>query len=376
MLGALADLGVDSAQILSALKTLPLGDFSLTWEKTSRRGIGATRAVVEAPEQHHHRGLSDILKIVEESSISSKAKKLASRIFTRLAEAEAQVHGTNIDSIHFHEVGAVDAIVDIVGTAVALDMVGAVAFIGSPVRTGFGTVRCAHGDYPIPAPGTAELLKGVPSFAGDAEGEWTTPTGAAILTTLCESYSAMPLMRIEKIGYGAGSREHEAMPNLLRLLVGETTGEIRPQVAVIEMQLDDMSPEIFSHLSDLLSKSEALDWYITPVQMKKNRPGQLLTVICRVELREQITSLLFSETSTIGLRYYTAARDELEREFVSVPTALGEIRIKVAKRNGKVMNAAPEYEDCRRIAEQTGTPLKSVRELAMKAWLEMSSDID
>lgn len=376
MLGALVDLGVDGRQILSSLKTLPIGDFSLSWERTFRRGISATWAKVDVPKQHHHRGLADILKIIDESDISIRAKELSSRIFTRLAKAEAKVHGSDIESVHFHEVGAVDAIVDIVGTAVALDLLGELKIIGSPVRTGFGSVHCAHGDYPVPAPGTAALLKGVPAYAGEAEGEWTTPTGAAILTALCESYGPMPTMSIEEIGYGAGSREHESIPNLLRLLLGETSAATKQEVMVIETQLDDMDPEIFSHLSDLLSKSGALDWYITPVQMKKNRPGQLLTIFCRQEAREEIASLLFSETTTIGLRYYTAAREELEREFVTVKTELGEVKIKVAKHMGKVMNAAPEYDDCRKLAEQTGTPLKRIRELAMKAWLEMKADID
>jgi uncharacterized protein (TIGR00299 family) protein len=371
-LGALVDLGADPGAILAALDTLPVKGFRLAWEKVNRNGIQATAALVETDEDHHHRGLSKILGIIDGSRISSRAKKIASDIFTRLAEAEAKVHGVGLNEVHFHEVGALDAIVDIVGTAVAIESLGAECIIGSPVRTGFGTVRCAHGDYPIPAPATALLLRGVPTYAGELEGEWITPTGAAILTTLCESFQRMPPMTVDKAGYGAGSRIVENMPNLLRLFIGETHSSDESEVLVIETEIDDMNPQVFGHLHDILPQAGALDWFVTPVQMKKNRPGNLLTVICRNADRPAVAELLFRETTTIGYRYYSAAREELERRVTMVVTPLGKIGVKEALRGGAVVNAMPEYEDVRRISAQSGKPLKEVQEAAMRAYAELS----
>jgi uncharacterized protein (TIGR00299 family) protein len=369
-LGALVDLGAEPERILAALATLPVKGFRLDWERVNRNGIQATRALVETDEDHHHRGLSKILGIIDGSDVGVRAKKIASDIFTRLAEAEATVHGVGVDEIHFHEVGALDAIVDIVGTAVAIKSLGIERFVGSPVRTGFGTVRCAHGDYPIPAPATAMLLRGIPTYAGELEGEWTTPTGAAILTALCDGYSTMPPMTVEKIGYGAGGRLAERMPNLLRLFLGETRSGEENEVLVIETEIDDMSPQIFGHLHDLLPPTGALDWFVTPVQMKKNRPGSLLTVICRPESRQAVADLLFSETTTLGYRCHLAGREELDRRIAKVTTSLGEIGIKEALRGGAVVNAMPEYEDVRRIAAQSGRPMKEVAEAAMRAYAE------
>ena len=367
-LGALVDAGADGEKVISALATLPVSGFELRWERAESKGISATRAVVAAEEGHHHRDLAKILEIIGSSGIGAGAKSTAENIFKRLAEAEAGVHGVPVDQVRFHEVGAVDAIVDIVGAAVAVDLLGAELCIGSPVRTGFGTVRCAHGEYPIPAPGTAALLKGVPAYAGQFEGEWTTPTGAAILTTLCRRFEPLPPMRCERIGYGAGSRRHETLPNLLRVFVGELTEEQANEVTVIEAQIDDMSPEIAGHLQDRLREAGALDCYVTPVQMKKNRPGFLLTVICRPELRPALADLLFRESTTIGYRFYSAGREELERSIEEVDTPYGTIGVKVARRGGRVVNASPEYEDCLRAAEAAGVPLKMVRDAAAGAY--------
>jgi len=367
-LGALVDAGADGEKVSAALATLPVGGFELSWERVESNGIAATRAVIATKESHHHRGLGRILEIIGASGISGEAKSTAEKIFKRLAEAEAGVHGVPIDKVHFHEVGAVDAIVDIVGAAVAVDLLGAELCIGSPVRTGFGTVRCAHGEYPIPAPGTAALLKGVPAYAGQFEGEWTTPTGAAILTALCRRFEPLPQMRSERIGYGAGSRRHEALPNLLRVFVGELTEEQANEVTVLEAQIDDMSPEIAGHLQGRLREAGALDCYVTPVQMKKNRPGFLLTIICRPGLRPVLADLLFRESTTIGYRYHTAGREELERSIEEVETPYGTVGVKVARRGGRVVNAAPEYEDCLRAAEAAGVPLKTVRDAATGAY--------
>jgi len=370
VLGALVDLGADRDALLAALETLPVEGFKLLFERANKNGIEATHAIVETDEDHHHRGLSKIISIIDGSGVSGKARQLAKDIFTRLGKAEAEIHGVDIEEIHFHEVGALDAIVDIVGAAVALDLIGAEAVIGSPVRTGFGTVRCAHGDYPIPAPATALLLRDVPVYAGELEGEWSTPTGAAILTSICSDFRSMPAMKVHRIGYGAGKRSVESMPNLLRVFLGEVEDEQPRQVVVIEAEIDDMNPQLFGHLHDLLPAAGALDWYLTPVQMKKNRPGSLLTVICKHGSRPVVADLIFRETTTIGYRYYHAAREELEREIVKVATPLGEIGVKVARRGGGIVNVMPEFEDLRRVAEASGRPLKEVRELAMQAFME------
>ncbi|HUX06466.1 MAG TPA: nickel pincer cofactor biosynthesis protein LarC [Acidobacteriota bacterium] len=369
-LGALVDLGADRDALLAALNTLPVEGFRLSFEQANKNGIEATRAIVATDEDHHHRGLSKIIGIIDGSGISDNARQLAKRIFTRLGETEAEIHGVGVEEIHFHEVGALDAIVDIVGAAVAVDLIGAESIISSPVRTGFGTVRCAHGDYPIPAPATALLLRDVPIYAGELEGEWSTPTGAAILTTICSGFGNMPAMRVKRIGYGAGNRSVESMPNLLRVFLGETEDSEPSEVVVIEAEIDDMNPQLFGHLHDLLPAAGALDWYLTPVQMKKNRPGSLLTVICKPASRPAVAELIFRETTTIGYRYYRAAREELEREVVKVDTPLGEIGFKVARRGGGIVNVMPEFDDLRRTAAVSGRPLKEVREIAMRAFME------
>ena len=368
MLGALVDLGVEKEVITSALKKLPIDQYSISWEKTVKKGIASTFCKVECAESNVHRHLKDVVAIIEQGDISISSKQRAVNMFTRLAEAEAKVHGTSVNKIHFHEVGAVDAIIDIVGTAVAVDHLGDVTFIGSPVRTGFGTIEIAHGTYPVPAPGTAGLLKNVPCYAGEFEGEWTTPTGATILTELCSKFEQMPAMEIKAIGYGAGGRDHAHLPNVLRLISGNIVESKQKSVIVIEAQIDDMNPQIVGHLQELFNKAGALDWYTTPVQMKKNRPGFLLTVLCRQEQREKIAQILFSETTTIGYRYYPVEREELERTFESVDTPFGSITIKIAYRNGEIANAAPEFEDCRLAAEKHNVPLKTVQESALKAW--------
>ena len=378
VLGALAGAGADREAIAAALDGLPVGGFELTWERVNRNGIESDRAVVTTAEDHHHRGLGAVLEIIEKGRIGGGVKKTASAIFRNLAEAEAAVHGKSVDEIHFHEVGALDAIVDIVGAATALDSLAAELIIASPVRAGFGTVRCAHGDYPIPAPGTAALLRsgGIPCYAGEIEGEWTTPTGAAILSAVCSRYQSMPRMDIESIGYGAGGRTHPDLPNLLRVFVGRTEGGEPTEVVVMETEIDDTNPQLIGHLHNLLPAVGALDWYTTPVQMKKNRPGTLLTVICEPAKQPELADLLFRETTTIGYRYYTAAREELQREIVRIATPLGDVDVKVARRGGEVVNAMPEFEDLRRIAEVTGRPLKQVSDMAIRTWLEQKDTKD
>jgi uncharacterized protein (TIGR00299 family) protein len=367
-LGALFDLGVDASKVSNALATLPLQGFSLAAEPTMRNGISGTQAVVKTDEGHHHRGLKEILDIIEASKVSGPAKALASKIFGKLAESEAKIHGIDIEKVHFHEVGALDAIVDIVGAAVALDSLGDIRCICSPIRVGHGTIKIAHGTYPIPAPATAGLLSGIPVFAGDFPGEWTTPTGAAILSTICTEFGPMPTLAIDKIGYGSGTREHPDLPNMLRLVLGKETTSEAPEVMLLETQIDDMNPETFSHLHDLLAQSPALDWYLTAIQMKKNRPGTLLTVLCRPADREAIAAIVLKETSTIGYRYRMMNRFELDREFAKVTTEFGEITIKTANLDGETINAAPEYEDCHKAALEHDVPLEQVRQAALAAW--------
>lgn len=371
-LGAFIDLGVDPEAVKSALATLPVHGFELTFEKVTRNSIAATHAIVHVDHHHHHhhRGLGDVLSIIEQSGLNRLAKDLATHMFTRLGEAEARVHATTADKVHFHEVGAVDAIVDICGAAVCVDLLGEVIFTAAPVRTGFGSVRAAHGMLPVPAPGTAALLTGIPAFAGEIEGEWATPTGVAILGALAGGYGQMPAMTVHSVGYGAGTREHPDLANILRLIAGERQKPRGTEITIIEAEIDDMNPQIFGHLYNRLSGAGALDWYVTPVQMKKNRPGSLLTVLCRPEMREKIADILFRETTTIGYRHYAAEREELLREIVIVRTEFGEVGIKIARRDGELMNAQPEYEDCRRLAESCGLPLKRVQELAMRAFHE------
>ncbi len=381
-LGALVAAGADERELKERLALLDVPGYEVEFETVDRSGISATRAVVRLTrEEKHHRHLSDIEKIIGGSRLNDSVKERALRIFGRLAEAEARVHNVPVNKIHFHEVGAVDAIVDVVGACIGFELLGVERFVSSPLHVGSGTVEMAHGRFPVPPPAVAELLRGAPVYSTDVTGELVTPTGAAVVSTVCESFGAMPLMRVEATGYGAGTREYKNFPNVLRVMVGETdeSAAVSPsdgkggdeELLIIETNVDDASPQVLGHVLELALACGALDCYLTPVQMKKNRPGVLVSILCRASEHEALTELLFEETPTLGVRSYSVARRALERESVPVETEFGTIAVKVARRGGKVLGATPEFEDCRAAALAHGVPLRVVQEAAREAFGRM-----
>ena len=370
-LGALVSAGADGRALVEQLEQLDFGNFEVRFEQAERAGISAVRADVRTDEQHHHRGLSQILRIIERSRLSDVVKERAARIFTRLAAAEARVHNVPVEQVHFHEVGALDAIVDVVGACIGFELLGVEWFAASPLHVGSGTVEMAHGRFPVPPPAVAELLRDRPIYATDIKGELVTPTGAAIVSTLCDSHGPTPAMRLRATGYGAGGRSYEKFPNVLRVLVGEIeTDAQNERLLMLETNLDDVSPQVVGHLMERAFQRGALDCYFTPVQMKKNRPGVLVSILCRPAEREALTQLLFAETTTLGVRSYEVERRALAREIVSVETRYGPVRIKVARLDGRITNATPEYEDCRAAAERHDAPLRDVEAAARTAYLK------
>ena len=365
VLGALVDAGADLGAIERELRKLGLEGWTISAAKVQRGAIFATHVKVETQEDHHHRGLSIILKRIDGANLAPRAAERASRIFTRLAEAEAKVHQVPVESVHFHEVGAVDSIVDIVGAAIGFELLGIDEFACSAMDVGSGQVKTAHGLLPVPAPATLELLRGVPTYSSGIALELVTPTGAAIATALSTGYTGMPLMTLRAAGYGAGSADNREKPNVLRLLIGEraaSTIGAQPEapVTVIETNIDDMSPQIYGYLAEKALAAGALDIFSTPVQMKKNRPGLLVTLLCEPENAASLIDLVFREATTIGVRTHEVRRRTLAREWVPVATPFGEVRMKISRMNGSVLNAAPEYDDCQRIAAERGVPLKQV----------------
>jgi len=330
----------------------------------------------EPGHEHGHslgygRGLKEIRQIVNPAAISVDAKKTAIAIFEALGAAEAKIHNRSIEEIHFHEVGAVDAMVDIVGAAVGAEALGVDEIIVSPLNVGGGTVECAHGTFPVPAPATLELLKDAPVYSSGIQAELVTPTGAAIVKTLATRFGPFPAMTIERAGYGAGTRDFPGHSNTLRLTIGEAQPEAavsQEVITVLEANLDDLNPQVFGYVMDRLLEEGALDALGVPVQMKKNRPGMLLTVLCRREDAAKLTGLIFTETTTLGVRRREEQRQTLARRWEHVPTPWGEVRMKIASMNGTVTNYAPEYEDCRRIAAEHHVPIKSVMQEAMQAY--------
>ena len=370
VLGALVDAGLDLRALEAELRKLNLDSWKISAEKVQRQAIRATKVNVETQEHHHHRHLSGILKMIDGAALAPRAADRARQIFQRLGEAEAKVHNIAIEKVHFHEVGAIDSIVDIVGAAIGFELLGIDNFACSSMDVGAGRVKTEHGLLPVPAPATAELLRGAPTFSSGIEKELVTPTGAAIATTLAARFAAMPPMQLTAVGYGAGAADLPQQPNVLRLLIGESIATSTSEhhagdpcdaaVAVIEANLDDMSPQIYGYFAERALAAGALDIFATAVQMKKNRPGLLVTILCEPSRRDALIDLLFRETTTIGVRTHEVARETLARESVPVETPLGTIRIKLSRRDGVLLNAAPEYEDCQRIAAEKGVPLKQV----------------
>ncbi len=349
-------------------------------EKHATAPTAVFEVVEHTPHAHvHGRGLKEIQQIINRAPISEGARHKAVAIFQALGEAEAKVHNTNIELIHFHEVGAVDAMVDIVCAAVGAEALGVDEIVCSPLNVGGGIVKCAHGTLPVPAPATLELLKGAPVFSSGMQVELVTPTGAAIVKVLAQRFSSFPAMSISRIGYGAGSRDFPAHANVARLTVGESLAAslehkehpITSQqvICVLETNLDDLNPQLFGYVMDRLFQEGALDVFAVPVQMKKNRPGALLTVLCDPSLAGTLTNLIFTETTTLGVRRRVEDRQSLARRQVTVATQWGEVRMKLASMNGTVTNYAPEYEDCRRIAAEHRVPLKTVMHEAVQKYL-------
>jgi uncharacterized protein (TIGR00299 family) protein len=338
-------------------------------EKVRKGGFAATFVRIEAPEEHKHRHLSQVEKILQAGSLTARQRDLALRIFRRLAEAEAAVHGLPIEKVHFHEVGALDSIADIAGVAIGLDLLGAERITSRSVPTGTGTVKCAHGLMPIPAPGTAELLKGVPLAPCPIQAELTTPTGAAILTTVVQQWLEQPVMTVERIGHGAGRRDLAEQPNVLRLFVGTAvTSATSDQVWVLETNLDDLPAEVIGYCYDLLFAAGALDVYSTPILMKKNRPGVLLSVLGPEEKLPALEEILFRETTTLGVRRYLVGRHKLNRRPCTVSTSWGPVQGKLGWVEGRPPVFSPEYEDCARVARQHGIALREVYARVQQAY--------
>lgn len=372
ILGAMIAAGVDPEALKTQLSLLGVEGYSINFETVTRSGISATYARVQTAHEHAHRHLSDILKIIYESRLSDGVKNRAARIFSRLAEAEARVHGEPVERVHFHEVGALDAIIDVVGASICFELLGIKRFVSSPINVGSGTVEIDHGRYPVPPPAVVELLKEVPFYSTATAGELLTPTGAAIITTVCGEFGPIPKLLLNHSGYGAGTREYEEFPNVLRVLVGEDQAgadeSLIERLWMIETNMDDISPQVLGHVMERAFDLGALDCYFTPVQMKKNRPGVLMSILCRDRQREGLSELLFAETTTLGVRAYQVERKALERKVVRVQTQYGEIDVKVASLNGHIVKAMPEYEQCRQAARNGNVPLRLVEEAARNAF--------
>ena len=408
VLGALIDAGVALDDIRRALGSLAITPDAIWTERVMRAGVRATKfcvrgedpvvvhahddAHVHSHHHHHthaahetahshthdqdrahhhvHRTLAEIGTLIDESALSPAAKARVTDLFRQLGAAEAAIHGTTLEKVHLHEVGALDSIIDIVGAVYALESLGVDRVVASPLNVGSGSVRSAHGLYPVPAPATLRLLQGAPIYSGPQQAEMVTPTGALLVRAYASEFGGIPAMKVSAIGYGAGSRDFPDTPNVLRVLIGEADPKAPSvSVVVIEAEIDDMNPQIFGVVMDTLLAQGAVDVFYTPIQMKKNRPGILLTVIAPPDARERLTAAIFRETTTIGVRYREMARECLDREDVTVQTALGAVRVKVARREGRVLNASPEFEDCARIARERNVPVKEVHALAIKAFL-------
>ncbi|HSB28136.1 MAG TPA: nickel pincer cofactor biosynthesis protein LarC [Pyrinomonadaceae bacterium] len=376
ILGALMAAGVDPTELRDQLSLLGVEGFVLDFETVKKSGVSATFARVQTMHEHKHRHLADIEKIIEGAKLPTRVQERALAIFRRLAAAESRVHNEPIDQVHFHEVGALDAIVDVVGAAIGFELLEIERFVCSPLHVGSGSVEMAHGRFPVPPPAVAELLMGVPHYSSDIKGELLTPTGAAIITTVCNEYGPMPVMKPEQVGYGAGSREYENFPNVLRVVVGESeqNSPAEERLLMIETNIDDASPQILGYVMDKAFALGARDCYFTSVQMKKNRPGVLLSILCDAHQKESMMSLLFSETTTLGVRSYDVGRRSLERQMVSVQTEYGPIDVKVGHLNGNVVNAMPEFEQCKAAALKAGVALKEVEDAARMA-LRMSDQL-
>ena len=381
ILGALLGLGLDRGELERRLAGLRIESFKLKAETVDRSGISSFHVDVIVPEVESHRHLHHIEKIISEAELSDGVKATAIKIFTLLAEAEARVHGTDIKKVHFHEVGALDAIIDIVGACIGFEMLGVEQFAASKLHVGSGFVSMAHGKFPVPPPAVAELLKGKPIYSTEIEGELITPTGAAIIAAVCASFGTIPEMSVEATGYGAGTREYKDFPNVLRLMVGEAAefgkrpAKDHDDLVLMETNIDDSTPQAIGFVMERAFALGALDCWFTPVQMKKNRPGVIVSVLASPETKDELLEMLFSETTTIGIRTSPVARISLQRRIEMVNTQFGECRVKIAIRDGRVINAMPEYEDVRRLALEKDVPFRIVWEAASEAAREKATAV-
>ena len=401
LLGAFLDAGLPQDELRRALGSLGV-DHALAVRRVQRAGISATHVVVgdrsqgRAEHHHHghhhdhhdhhdhehghagpaheHRSLAEIARLIDSSNLPKAGKARAVALFDRLGEAEAAIHGTTLDRVHLHEVGAVDSIIDIVGAVCAFEWFGIEDVVASPLNLGGGTVTMAHGTFPIPAPATLRLLSGAPVYSSGLQAELVTPTGALLVTSYAKAFGPFPPMTVERVGYGAGTRELDPVPNVLRLVIGTRTAagvqDDGTAVVKIECEIDDMNPQLFGAVTDRLTAAGALDVFLTAVQMKKGRPGTLLTTLAPPARREAIVDVLFRETTSIGVRIERVEREVLDRRWIDVAVTGGVVRIKVAGRRGEILNAAPEYDDCLRVAVATGRPVKAVHAEAVQAWLD------
>jgi len=362
ILGALVDAGLPLEVFTKLIDDLNLSGCRISSKKVKKSGISATKVDISFPPIR--KSPAEILSLMESLDISQKLKEKSKSIFLTLAKAEAYIHQEDINSVHLHELGSIDTLIDIVGSVVGLDKMGIEEVYSSEINVGEGFVKTAHGYLPVPAPATAHILKGVPVYSSGVKAELTTPTGAAILTGFSSGYGSLPLMKLEIIGYGAGEKDLPS-PNLLRVLIGEKSiqSEQEDWVSVLETNIDDMNPEFYDYLIDFLLKKGALDVFLTPIQMKKSRPGMLLSVICYEKKQKEIIDTIFSETSTFGIRISRLRREKLKREIKNLKTSLGNIRVKLGILDGKIVSVSPEYEDCKKIALERKIPLKRVYEL-------------
>lgn len=362
-LGAMIDLGIDKDFLINELNKLNLKGWELLVQKDQRHGIHGTKATIrQTRHEHAHRHLADIRKIINDSSLDEKTKALSIKIFMKIAEAEAAVHAISIDRVHFHEVGAIDSIVDIVGAAICFNAIQVEAVHVSPVELGSGFVNCDHGKLPVPAPATAEIIKGLPVKKGGVDFEATTPTGAAIIAALGTHFGTDIVIKPGKTGYGVGQKEHPHVPNLLRVTTGELiSGSEKGHDAVqIECNIDDMNPEFFEHISEKLFLAGASDVFLSNIIMKKGRPGIVLNVICENEIAEPVTRIIFTESTSLGIRTFPFRKDTLSRKFETISTSYGNVGIKRSFYNGEEVSVKPEYDDCSRIATEKGITLKEV----------------
>ena len=370
ILGAMVDAGIDIKALKKELKKLDLHGYSLKVSKVKRKGIKGTKVdvIVDKKKHLHHTHYKDIKRLIERSKLPEKIKEDSLSIFKNIAEAEAKIHRTSVDNVHFHEVGAVDSIVDVVGTSICISLLNSDITLSSPINTGKGMVKTEHGLLPVPAPATTEMLKGFPSYSSDIEFELATPTGVGIITAMAKASNTIPVMKTNVIGYGAGSKDFSDSPNLLRIMIGEGySPSEQDSITVIESNIDDMNPQFYDHIMNRIFDAGALDVFLTPIIMKKNRPAVKITLLSDNDNVNKLADILLKETTSFGLRMYKTERIKLEKEIKTVKTEYGSTKVKIGKKNGKIINIAPEYEDCKRIANERGISIREVYEKVKSA---------